>query len=243
MVLDMVAYPSRADLPALRSFSLQVSPGEKVALVGPSGAGKTTVFQLLLRYYDPQSGRVLADGVDARDADPVAFRRRFALVPQDPVIFAASVAENVRYARPDASDAEVRAACESAYALDFVQRLPDGFGTYLGERGVRLSGGQRQRLSIARALLADRPVLLLDEATSSLDAESEHFVQMALDTLMRNRTTIVIAHRLSTVRHADRIIVMQDGGVLATGSHDDLVREGGLYARLANLQFLPEGAA
>ncbi len=233
-------YPSRRDAAALSDFSLSVSRGEKVALVGPSGAGKSTVFQLLLRYYDPDAGAITLDGVELKRADPKALRRRIALVPQDPVIFAASVAENVRYGRPQASDAEVRAACEAAYASEFIERLPEGMNSFLGERGVRLSGGQRQRLSIARALLADRTVLLLDEATSSLDAESENYVQKALEHLMRGRTTLVVAHRLATVKNADRIVVMDLGRVIAAGTHSELVREEGLYARLAALQFLGE---
>ncbi|MFO1309803.1 MAG: ABC transporter transmembrane domain-containing protein [Burkholderiales bacterium] len=230
-------YPSRPDTAALDAFSLAVRPGERVALVGPSGAGKTTVFQLLLRFYDPQAGAVRIDGVDVRDADPADVRRRIAVVPQDPVIFAASVLDNVRYGRPGASESEVRAACEAAYATEFVERLPQGYASFLGERGVRLSGGQRQRLAIARAVLADRPILLLDEATSALDAESERMVQLALERLMANRTTIIIAHRLATVRHADRIVVMDRGRAVASGTHDALVRDNPLYARLAELQF------
>ncbi|MBK5105584.1 MAG: ATP-binding cassette domain-containing protein [Burkholderiales bacterium] len=231
-------YPSRPDALALADFSLEVKPGETVALVGPSGAGKSTVLQLLLRYYDADAGSISLDGIEVRNADPRELRSRLALVPQDPVIFAASVRENVRYGRPGASDAEVESACAAAYASEFIERLPEAMDTFLGERGVRLSGGQRQRLSIARALLADRAVLLLDEATSSLDAASEHYVQMALARLMRNRTTLVVAHRLATVQNADRIVVMDEGRIIATGTHDQLVREKGLYARLAALQFL-----
>jgi ATP-binding cassette, subfamily B, bacterial len=233
------AYPGRPDVPALERFSLRVSPGERVALVGPSGAGKSTVFALLLRFYDPQSGAVRIDGVDLRDMDPRAARRLVAVVPQDPVIFAASVLDNVRYGRPQASREEALAACEKAFALDFVERLPQGVDTPLGERGVTLSGGERQRLSIARALLADRPILLLDEATSSLDAAAELMVQRALDALQAGRTTLAIAHRLATVQHADRIVVMDRGTIVSQGTHAELMREGGLYASLARLQFLP----
>jgi ATP-binding cassette subfamily B protein len=230
-------YPSRPDWAALEGFSLDVKPGERVALVGPSGAGKSTVFQLLLRYYDPQAGSVRLDGVDVRDADPVEVRRRLGLVAQDPVVFSANAWENIRYGRPDASDTEVRAAAEAAHALDFLDALPEGFDTFLGEKGVRLSGGQRQRLAIARAILRDPPVLLLDEATSALDAESERMVQDALDRLMHDRTTLIVAHRLATVLNADRIVVMDQGRVVETGTHAELVAQGGLYARLAALQF------
>jgi len=244
VTLDHVAfrYPSRPDAPALDDFTLDVRAGEKVALVGPSGAGKTTVFQLLLRFYDPQAGAVRIDGVELRGADPREVRQRLAVVPQDPVIFAASVLENVRYGRPEASDGEVRDACDAAFASEFVAQLPQDYASNLGERGVRLSGGQRQRLAIARAILADRPILLLDEATSALDAESERMVQRALERLMAGRTVLMIAHRLATVRHADRIAVMESGRIVAVGTHDELLSQSPLYARLAALQFVGEGA-
>jgi len=243
--LDRVTfhYASRPDTAALSDFSLDVRAGEKVALVGPSGAGKTTVFQLLLRFYDPQRGTVAIDDIDLRNADPADVRARLALVPQDPVIFAASVTDNVRYGRPDATDDEVRAACEAAYATEFIERLPETYCSFLGERGVRLSGGQRQRLAIARAILADRPILLLDEATSALDSESERMVQLALERLMAGRTVLIIAHRLATVRHADRIAVMEHGRIIASGTHDELTRSNPLYARLAALQFGANEAA
>jgi ATP-binding cassette subfamily B protein len=231
------AYPARPETIALGPVSFTIDPGERVALVGPSGAGKSTVFALILRYYDPSSGRILVDGADIRHCDPHDLRRAVALVPQDPVIFAASVTENIRFGRPDASDEMVREACAAAHALEFVERLPQRFATDLGERGVKLSGGQRQRISIARALLADRPILLLDEATSSLDAESERQVAEALERLARGRTTIVIAHRLATVRNASRIIVMDRGRIHAVGTHQELLRANGLYAHLARLQF------
>jgi len=230
-------YPSRPEQPALHGITLAVEPGETVALVGPSGAGKSTLFQLALRFRDPDSGRVTLDGVDLRQADPAAIRARIGLVPQDPVIFGADVRDNIRYGRPDASDAEIRAAAEAADAHGFIEALPEGYGTFLGEKGVRLSGGQRQRIAIARAILRDPPLLLLDEATSALDAESEAAVQAALARISRGRAVLVIAHRLATVRRADRIIVLDAGRVVAEGSHDALVAEDGLYARLARLQF------
>jgi ATP-binding cassette subfamily B protein len=235
------AYAARPHTPALERFSLRIAAGERVALVGPSGAGKSTVLALLLRFYDPQAGALRIDGIDLRAMEPRAARALMAVVPQEPVIFAASVYDNVRYGRPQATRAEVEAACAQAFALEFVARLPQGLDTPLGERGVTLSGGQRQRLSIARALLADRPVLLLDEATSALDAESERMVQQALERLEAGRTTLVIAHRLATVQHADRIVVMDRGALVAQGTHAELMRQGGLYASLAQLQFLDGG--
>jgi len=230
-------YPSRPDDKALHGLSLAIAPGETVAVVGPSGAGKSTLFQLALRFYDPQGGRLTFDGVDVRDCDPADLRRRIALVPQETVIFAASARDNLRYGKWDASTEQVEAAARAANAHDFLLSLPDGYDTFLGEGGARLSGGQRQRIAIARALLRDSPLLLLDEATSALDAESEAAVQQALERLMTTRTTIVIAHRLATVRAADRIIVMDEGRIVEEGTHATLAARGGLYARLARLQF------
>lgn len=236
-------YPTRPDALALDRFDLSIAPGETVAIVGPSGAGKTTVFNLLLRFYDPEQGAVRLDGIDVRDLALHDLRRALAIVPQEPVLFTSSVADNIRYGRPDASDAEVRAAAEAASALSFIDALPQGFATDLGARGLRLSGGQRQRIAIARALLCNPAVLLLDEATSALDAESELAVQQALDRLMHQRTTLVIAHRLATVQKADRIVVVDQGRVVDVGRHADLVRRDGLYARLAELQFNLSAAA
>jgi ATP-binding cassette subfamily B protein len=232
------AYPARPDTTALERFTLRVEAGERVALVGPSGAGKSTVFALLLRFYDPQQGALRIGGVDRRPMEPRAARSLVAVVPQEPVIFAASVLDNVRYGRPDASREAVAQACAQACASEFIERLPQGLDTPLGERGVTLSGGQKQRLSIARALLADRPILLLDEATSSLDAAAERLVQQGLEALEKGRTTLVIAHRLATVQNAGRIVVLERGAIVAQGTHAELMQQGGLYASLARLQFL-----
>ena len=231
-------YPSRPQAPALSEFSLEVGAGEHVALVGASGAGKTTVFQLLLRFYDPQAGRILVDGVPVDRMDLRALRGRIGIVPQEPVIFSASALENIRYGRPDATDAEVVAAARDAFAHDFISALPGGYQCFLGERGVRLSGGQRQRIAIARAMLKNPPLLLLDEATSALDAESERMVQAALQSAMRDRTTLVIAHRLATVQKADRIVVLDQGRIVEQGTHTTLLARSGVYARLAGLQLL-----
>jgi ATP-binding cassette, subfamily B, bacterial len=230
-------YPSRPKLASLSDFSLSVRPGETVALVGPSGAGKSTVFQLLLRFYDAQQGQVRLNGVPVRDISLAALRGRVGIVPQDSTVFSTSALENIRYGRPEASDAEVIEAAKAAFAHDFISALPEGYATYLGERGVRLSGGQRQRISIARAMLKNPPLLLLDEATSALDAESERMVQAALEAAMKGRTTLVIAHRLATVLRADRIVVLDAGRVVDIGTHEELVQRGGLYARLAAMQF------
>jgi ATP-binding cassette subfamily B protein len=230
-------YPSRPNQAALSNFSLQIKPGQTVAIVGPSGAGKSTVFQLLLRFYDAQSGQIVLDGVDTRQMSLQALRQRVGIVPQDAVIFSTSAMENIRYGRPDATDAEVRAAATAAFADTFISALPEGYNTFLGERGVRLSGGQRQRVAIARAMLKNPPLLLLDEATSALDAESERVVQDALESAMRNRTTLVIAHRLATVQKADLIVVLDHGFLVEQGTHAELVAQGGVYAGLAALQF------
>ena len=239
LTLDHVSfnYATKPNAPAVIDFSLDIAPGETVAVVGPSGAGKSTLFALVQRFYDPKSGTIRLDGVALPDADPIDVRSRIAVVPQETVVFATSAYENILYGRPDATEAEVWAAAEAAHADDFLRALPQGIHTFLGEAGSRLSGGQRQRMAIARAVLRDAPLLLLDEATSALDAESERLVQQALERLMKGRTTLVIAHRLATVRTADRIVVMDGGRIVAQGSHDRLIAQGGLYAKLARLQF------
>ena len=237
--LDQVtyAYPSRLDDLAIEALSLNIKPGERVALVGPSGAGKSTLFELLLRFRDPVSGEVLLDGVPIQQMKPARLRSHFALVPQHPVLFSANVWENLRYGNPDATDEEVIAAAKAAHADEFIQQMPQGYSSYLGERGVKLSGGQQQRLAIARAILRDPEILLLDEATSALDAQSEYLVQQALDSLMKGRTTLIIAHRLATITHVDRIAVMDQGKLVATGTHEELLETSVLYRRLAELQF------
>ena len=232
-------YPSRPTQAALTDFNLSVAPGETVAIVGPSGAGKSTVFQLLLRFYDPASGRIELDGVRTADMALADLRQRIGIVPQDAVIFSTSALENIRYGKPSATDEEVKAAAKGAFAHEFISALPEGYNTFLGERGVRLSGGQRQRIAIARAMLKNSPLLLLDEATSALDAESERMVQAALESAMRDRTTLVIAHRLATVQKADRILVIDHGHMVEQGTHETLMAANGVYARLAALQFIP----
>ena len=236
------SYPARPGVGVLKGIDFEVSPGETVALVGPSGAGKSTILQLMLRFFDPIQGTVELDGLDLKDVLRDEARRQISFVPQDPVIFAASARENIRFGRPGASDAEVEDAAKAAAAHDFLSALPDGYDTYVGERGVMLSGGQKQRIAIARAILRDAPILLLDEATSALDAESERAVQMAVEDLSQDRTTLIVAHRLATVKQADRILVFDGGEIIAEGTHDALVAEDGLYARLARLQFT-EGLA
>ena len=230
-------YPSRPQQLALSKFSLEIKPGQTIAIVGPSGAGKSTVFQLLLRFYDPARGAIVLDGVNTRDMALDTLRNRIGIVPQDAVIFSSSALENIRYGKPTASDAEVKAAAIAAFADEFINALPEGYNTFLGERGVRLSGGQRQRIAIARAMLKNPPLLLLDEATSALDAESERMVQAALESAMRDRTTLVIAHRLATVQKADLIVVLDHGCLIEQGTHAELVSRGGVYAGLAALQF------
>jgi len=245
IVFDAVrfAYPARPGIPALDDVSLTIRAGETVALVGPSGAGKTSIIQLIQRFYDPDAGRITLDGVSLADMSRHEFRRELSLVPQDPVIFAASARDNIRFGRLDATAAEIEAAARAANAHAFITGLPEGYDTYVGERGVMLSGGQKQRIAIARAILRDAPVLLLDEATSALDAESEHAVQAAVEAMARSRTTIIVAHRLATVKRADRIVVLDAGRIVAQGTHDSLVAENGLYARLARLQFTDGEAA
>ncbi len=239
VVFDKVrfAYPTRPDAAVLDGLSFTVKPGETLALVGPSGAGKSTIFHMILRFYDPASGSVSFDGVKLPDADPADLRQQIALVPQDAVVFAATVAENIRFGRLDATDAEVKQAAQAAHAAEFIERMAQGYDTQVGERGIMLSGGQRQRIAIARAILRQAPLLLLDEATSSLDAESETLVQKALTELMAQRTSIVIAHRLATVLSCDRILVIDQGRIAEQGTHTQLTANGGLYARLAKLQF------
>lgn len=234
-------YPSRPDSPALSRVSLTVHPGESVALVGPSGAGKSTLFDLVLRFYDPQSGHISLDDIDIRELDPNSLRSHIAIVSQQPTMFTGNVWENIRYGRPDASDEEVRRAAESAFASEFIEQLPQGYDSYLGESGIRLSGGQKQRIAIARAILKDPEILLLDEATSALDAESERKVQLALEKLMKNRTSLVIAHRLATVKNVNRIAVLEAGHLIAEGTHSELMQSCSLYANLANLQFQDSG--
>ncbi|MBD3775289.1 MAG: ATP-binding cassette domain-containing protein, partial [Rhodobacteraceae bacterium] len=236
-------YPTRLETAALKDFTLEVEPGETVAIVGPSGAGKSTIFQLVERFYDPQAGSIRLDGVPLTSADPAEIRRRIAFVPQDGVLFSANARDNLRYGNWGASDEDIWEAARAANAEAFLRDLPEGLDTYLGESGTRLSGGQQQRIAIARAVLRDAPILLLDEATSALDAESERLVQQALERLMEDRTTLVIAHRLATVRAADRIVVMEDGRIVEQGNHAELSQAGGLYARLAKLQFAAHEAA
>jgi ATP-binding cassette subfamily B protein len=235
-------YPSRPGVSALNGASFEVEPGETVAIVGPSGAGKSTIFNLILRFYDVQSGVVAVDGIAVADVDPAALRARIALVPQDVALFDETVAENIRYGRPEASDVDVERAAEAVQAAGFIAALPQGYATRLGERGISLSGGQRQRIALARAILRDAPILLLDEATSALDAESERAVQAALQRITKDRTTLVIAHRLATVQRASRILVMDQGRIVEEGRHADLLRQGGLYARLAEMQLVLDAA-